>query len=1190
MKRLILSLILFLASASLALAAAPTTTVSDLRISNQPNRTCLGTDLNGLVGLGTCSGGGGAGSFNASGTQGGVLFLNGLTHGTTSAAFTINTSSLQLSAASATFSGPVLLNADSLVGDTIKLCFGSSCSDSSGGYITENSGLRIHLGATTLILQDSSFHNATLDLSALTGNHTYGLPDLGGTFCLTTTCITSLTNISSTNETLSGYLQVQTLYDNNGNKYSTSTGGGSLSGTGTSTDIAFWDGTNSITADDALTFVSSSGVFTAPIIHIGGLGKAYLDASLLSGDRIFQFPDEAGQFVTQDGTGYVDSIVILQDGDAKLDLHSNDGTYHGVLVQSPSSTNALIILGQDNNTGIAALDTSLLTGHKQFTFPDTSGTLCLTTTCTGGGGATTTITLSTTTYNGPAFTFATSTSAGTFNIRGLGSTFTFTIPPAGDQYFAPSTTIPTVFVTNNLGNWAGTWQGVNSSTFYLASNPAGYSSSTLTASGTIIQINANGSNYTLGVSPNISQFTNNSGYITTSTYNASMTIATAAPLGGGGSLTNGGTLNLTCTGCLTAFNITTSSDGVIGQALVWTAHNQVAPTSSQLVSGATSPVTISAQGLIACATCLTTSTWNVNASGTNLFTLNSNGSTTVWVNSNPTFNNVSSSNLTASGFLQAKNVFDTSGNKFVTSTPTFNTGVQTTTVFTATRIPFIQDTNTLSASSSLEITASTTLTFRFGLLDASNSQMRVNSSTIPNLYDASGIKYVTSTSAGSGTLSTSSVVTTNMFAYFTSGSTLGSTSTPVLSIAASGTLTQIGALSSNGALTIGISPNLADYTNNANFITAATAPKGIATTSALSAGDIPFLQDVNTISGSSSLTFASSGISFNNGSTTNLQVRGYLSMLGNAVSSTNFFFLDNPQATTTYALMQIGSSTIPGNTNGTYLAINTPAAFSGDFLNFFTQSSTKFSVSGGGVASATQLYSASTSLQNIVSALVLTDAKGGVSGYTGASGCAAGSAITALSALGATTCAAFGSSNVSTSTANTWTALQTFSGGISGNASSTNIDVTGYIKINGDKVSTSTVATLAGAFLDGTGSALTVSSTLASSSVSFNIYDATSTSPYQYSKWGANTSLTIKQVTCDEQATGATTTLSVYLANTLATLASTTNVMSGMNCGVSGTTNGVSVAVTAGQFIVVKVTAIAGTPQFTSVNLSYTKQ
>lgn len=49
----------------------------------------------------------------------------------------------------------------------------------------------------------------------------------------------------------------------------------------------------------------------------------------------------------------------------------------------------------------------------------------------------------------------------------------------------------------------------------------------------------------------ITTSTNNFGGITTSTYNASITIATAAPLGGGAKLSNNGTISLTCTGCLT---------------------------------------------------------------------------------------------------------------------------------------------------------------------------------------------------------------------------------------------------------------------------------------------------------------------------------------------------------------------------------------------------------------------------------------------------------------------------------------------------------------------------------------------------------------------------------------------------------------------------------------------------------------
>ncbi len=63
-------------------------------------------------------------------------------------------------------------------------------------------------------------------------------------------------------------------------------------------------------------------------------------------------------------------------------------------------------------------------------------------------------------------------------------------------------------VTSTAGNWTGTWQGVNSTTFYLASNPSGYIS------------------------------------------NISTTINTAGPLTGGGSLVNGTTLNLACATCI----------------------------------------------------------------------------------------------------------------------------------------------------------------------------------------------------------------------------------------------------------------------------------------------------------------------------------------------------------------------------------------------------------------------------------------------------------------------------------------------------------------------------------------------------------------------------------------------------------------------------------------------------------------
>jgi len=97
----------------------------------------------------------------------------------------------------------------------------------------------------------------------------------------------------------------------------------------------------------------------------------------------------------------------------------------------------------------------------------TTGTgLVATTSCGTGSGATTTING----VSGPTFTLASSTY---LNIVASGTVFTFT----------------NLGVTSTLGNWLGTWQGVNSSTFYLASNPSLYiSTSTFNATGTAFYV------------------------------------------------------------------------------------------------------------------------------------------------------------------------------------------------------------------------------------------------------------------------------------------------------------------------------------------------------------------------------------------------------------------------------------------------------------------------------------------------------------------------------------------------------------------------------------------------------------------------------------------------------------------------------------------------------------------------------
>lgn len=127
----------------------------------------------------------------------------------------------------------------------------------------------------------------------------------------------------------------------------------------------------------------------------------------------------------------------------------------------------------------------------------------------------------------------------------------------------PSTTIPTVYVSTFNGA-TGTVTGVGS----LSNNAAagGVNFSAATGSGITAILNSlalsqftgnivntvNGATGTVSITSSSLGVVYNPNWITTSTYNASITIATAIPLGGGGQLSNGGTLSLTCTGCLTA--------------------------------------------------------------------------------------------------------------------------------------------------------------------------------------------------------------------------------------------------------------------------------------------------------------------------------------------------------------------------------------------------------------------------------------------------------------------------------------------------------------------------------------------------------------------------------------------------------------------------------------------------------------
>ncbi len=116
-----------------------------------------------------------------------------------------------------------------------------------------------------------------------------------------------------------------------------------------------------------------------------------------------------------------------------------------------STTNAVLVVSP-TGTVLAYAGSNVCSAGNYATAVSATGTI----TCTAGvssvngsTGAVTGVITTTTqitaggTATGNIFTFATSTSAGKFNINGNGTTVTFTIPPQSDQFYAPSTTIPT---------------------------------------------------------------------------------------------------------------------------------------------------------------------------------------------------------------------------------------------------------------------------------------------------------------------------------------------------------------------------------------------------------------------------------------------------------------------------------------------------------------------------------------------------------------------------------------------------------------------------------------------------------------------------------------------------------------------------------------------------------------------------
>jgi hypothetical protein len=199
----------------------------------------------------------------------------------------------------------------------------------------------------------------------------------------------------------------------------------------------------------------------------------------------------------------------------------------------------------------------------------------------------------------PATTTVNGTQATVFHLIGDGTTVTSTVNGA-----------TTTFSIVTTGNWQGTWQGVNSSTFYKASNPSGYISGNQTitfvaagdATGTATGTTMISDTMTVtglegkalpALATGTLKYSGGAWTFDGNTYLPSgINVTTTGPLGGGGPLTTAG-LTLTCATCLTGNQTITLTGAVTGSGTTSIATAYATSTLYALFSG-TGPITFNA--------------------------------------------------------------------------------------------------------------------------------------------------------------------------------------------------------------------------------------------------------------------------------------------------------------------------------------------------------------------------------------------------------------------------------------------------------------------------------------------------------------------------------------------------------------------------------------------------------------------
>ncbi len=569
---------------------------------------------------------------------------------------------------------------------------------------------------------------------------------------------------------------------------------------------------------------------------------------------------------------------------------------------------------------------------------------------------------------------------------GLGSIATHS---AGD-YLASSTAFVSTFngasgavtgIATNTGNWAGTWQGVNSSSFYLASNPSNYIS---TSTGLTT------ANF---ATTSISQWANDAHYITTSTNNfGGLTNASITALS---PILWSSTSTISCPTCLTSNQTVTLTGAVTG-------------------SGTTS-----------IATTFTTSTLYALFSATNPITYNTSTGAIGWTNSN---NYISSS--TGNGlYLQIANNLSELTN---TSTARTNLGLGSAATHPAT--DFLASSTTYVASL---LSTTTAGGINFSATTGSNITGILNSLAITQFTGVLPI-------ANGGSNATS----------------------------AAAALANFGGISTS--------------TYNASITIATAAPLG-------------------------------GGGSLSNGTTLNLTCTGCLTSLSGAMLvANNGSDINN---TSTFRT-NLGLGSIATHPTTDFLSSSTAyvSTFNG------TSSVINFNVIGTGNVTTSVATSGGNTTTTISLTGVIPAANGGTATTT---------------ALGA------------------------------------------------DAFSTSTIYG-AGAYLGTSGSNLTVSSTLASSTWNFVIDNATTTNnTTNIMEWTTPQSVNINSIACHD--TVATTTIYFFIPTSDTATTNSSTILSSFTCGIGGQTTSTNLTYPAGQAFIVEVTSTVGTPVTTPVHITYTK-